>query len=128
MADNQPTVTITMSLANAILTHLKNGGNRLEADMLAEHLVNQSNAPAVEAARQKEIRDAVAQSKMEAEAKARVDAELFARGSVVVSTEEGNNWDGVDRPGVYIPASTKRTRKLSGGQHVATGGDAVSEF
>lgn len=66
MADNQPTVMITMSLANAILTHLKNGGNRLEADMLGEHLFNQCSAPAVEAARQKEIRDAVAQSKIDA--------------------------------------------------------------
>lgn len=69
--DNQvQTVTITASLGNAILSHLKTGGTRLEADMLAEHLVNQSNAPAAEAARQKELMDAVAASRIDTALKA----------------------------------------------------------
>lgn len=104
---NDATVTITLTLGNAILTHLKNGGNRLEADMLAEHLINQCNAPAIEAARQKEIQDAVAQAN-NAALKAESDAGLFARGPVVVTNEEmAVNPDGIDRPGVNI----KRSRK-----------------
>lgn len=53
-------VSITLGLANALVAHLRSGGTRLEADMLAERLIEQANAPATEAQRMAEIEAAVA--------------------------------------------------------------------
>lgn len=56
------TVLITAGLATALYSHLKNGGTRIEADMLAEHLATQSQARQAEARAQAEMESVKAQA------------------------------------------------------------------
>lgn len=56
------TVLITAGLATALYSHLKNGGTRIEADMLAEHIVTQSQAQQAQAQRAAEMNAAKAQA------------------------------------------------------------------
>jgi|ERR1039458_4976111 hypothetical protein len=56
------TISITNGLATALYSHLKNGGTRIEADMLAEHIVTQSQAQQAEAQRSAELEAVKAQA------------------------------------------------------------------
>lgn len=87
----QPTIMITAGLATAIMMYLKNGGDRLTGDLLAEQLQIQANAPQTAAEQQMAFNAAV-------------EAAVLARtkGAVVVSQEELTNPDGIDRSDVRI--------------------------
>lgn len=56
------TLVITAALATAVLTFLRNGGTHLEANLLADALVEQANAPQREAARKAELEAAIAEA------------------------------------------------------------------
>jgi hypothetical protein len=57
-------VSMTAETANAVVQHMTGGGTHMQGQLLAERMRNECNAPMIEAARQKEIRDAVAASKI----------------------------------------------------------------
>lgn len=64
----QPMIMITPGLAAAIMMYLKNGGDRLTGDLLAEQLQIQANAPQT-AAEQKMAFDAAVSAEVAARTK-----------------------------------------------------------
>jgi hypothetical protein len=52
-------VTLSDEIVNTLVIHLRNGGTRLESDLLAMRLIEEAQAPQREAEIQKRIADAV---------------------------------------------------------------------